>query len=170
MLEGDNLFVYDVQDDTRTTIAELDYNFNNKKKTFSSAGNHSLLIHFSTNEQSVWLGFSALIHYIPINSICADFLDKNQLILTKPIDCNWIITAPSVTSTITIKFQFFEVSIHITLSQMKTVWQSEKSSRSVCPLENQFNICWILLYFFLNILALFKYTMKIGHFFLIHTL
>ena len=45
----------------------------------------------------------------------------------------------------------------------------KKSSRFVCPLVNQFNICWILLYFFLNILPHFKYTMKIGHFFLIHT-
>ena len=59
--------------------------------------------------------------------------------------------------------------VHYTLSQMKMVWQSEKSSRFVCPLVNQFNICWTLWYFFFNILAHFKYTMKIGHFFLIHT-
>ena len=44
-----------------------------------------------------------------------------------------------------------------------------QSSRFVCPLVNQFNICWTLWYFFFNILAHFKYTTKIDHFFLIHT-
>ena len=37
-----------------------------------------------------------------------------------------------------------EKGVHATLSQMKMVWQSEKSSRFVCPLVNQFNICWTL--------------------------
>ena len=115
-MAGDNLLVYDVQDDTRTKIAELDFNFNYKKKTFSSTGNHSLLIHFSTDDQSVWYGFKALIHYIPSNANCADFLDKTgtkySLNVTKAVDCTtWIITAPFVTSTITIKFQYFEVYI-----------------------------------------------------------
>ena len=44
-----------------------------------------------------------------------------------------------------------------------------QSSRFVCPLVNQFNVCWTLWYFFVNILAHFKYTMKIGHFFLMQT-
>ena len=109
MLEGDYLFVYEVQDHNRTKIAELDMNFNEKKKTLSSTGSHSLLIHFSTDDISVWNGFSALLHYFPHYTNCADFLDETELILTEVINCNWIITAPSVTSTITIQFQYFEV-------------------------------------------------------------
>ena len=44
-----------------------------------------------------------------------------------------------------------------------------QSSRSVCTLLNQFNVCWTLWYFYFNILALFKYTMKIDNFFQIKT-
>ena len=103
--------MYDIHAHKKTKIAELDYNFNNKKKTFSSTGDHSLLIQFSTDYQSVLFGFKAHIHYIPSNAICANFLDKTDLILTQAIDCNWIISAPTVTSTITIQFQYFEVYI-----------------------------------------------------------
>ena len=85
-------------------------NFNNKKKTFSSTGSHSLLIHFTTDHYSVHGGFSALIHHIPNNTTSADILDKTELMLTNAIDyTNWIITAPFVTSTINIIFQYFEV-------------------------------------------------------------
>ena len=111
---GDNLFVYDVLQDnnTRTKIAELDLNFSDKKKTFSSTGNHGLLVHFSTDDKNVGQGFKALIHYIPSNETCAFVLDKTDLILTQEIDCtNFIITAPFVTSTITIQFEYFEVYI-----------------------------------------------------------
>ena len=110
MYWGDNLFVYDIHDDTRIKIAELDYNFNYKQKTFSSTGSHSLLIHFTTDHQSAHEGFSALIHHIPNNTTSADILDKTELMLTNAIDyTNWIITAPFVTSTIDITFQYFEV-------------------------------------------------------------
>ena len=108
---GDYLFVYDVQDLKRTKKAELDRSFNDMKKTFSSTGNHSLLIHFSTDDINVWRGFSTLIHYFPSNANCADFIDKTELILTQAIDCTWIITAPSVTGTITIKFHELQVSL-----------------------------------------------------------
>ena len=112
LLYGDYLFVYDVaQDLNRAKIAELDLSFNTMKKTFSSTGNHSLLIHFSTDDINVWRGFSTLIHYFPSNANCADFIDKTELILTQAIDCTWIITAPSVTGTITIKFHDLEVSL-----------------------------------------------------------
>ena len=115
MFQGDLLFAYDVQDDTRTKIAELDFNFNDKKKTFSSTESQSLLIHFSSDYFGTWFGFLALIHYIPSNTNCADFLDENKLILTQlAIDCNWLITGPSVTSKITIQFQYFEVYLHMT--------------------------------------------------------
>ena len=112
---GDYLFVYDVQDlNTTRTIAELDRTSvisNSKKKTFSSTENHSLLINFSTDDINVWTGFKAFIHYYPSNANCSDFLNKTELILSKAIDCNWIITTPSTTGTITIKFQELEVSI-----------------------------------------------------------
>ena len=106
---GDYLFVYDIQDHNRTKIVQLDYNFNGKKKTFSSTGSHNLLIQFSTDDYAVGAGFSALIHHFPSNANCANFLDETKLNLTKAMDCNWIITAPSVTSTITIQFQYLEV-------------------------------------------------------------
>ena len=111
---GDYLFVYDVQDlNTTRKIAELDRTSNEwkKKKTFSSTENHSLLINFSTDDINVWTGFKAFIHYYPSNANCSDFLNKTELILSKAIDCNWIITTPSTTGTITIKFQELEVSI-----------------------------------------------------------
>ena len=116
---GDNLFVYDVHNNnTRIKIAELDYNFNAKKKTFSSTGSHSLLIHFSTDHQNVWDGFSALVHHIPNNTTCADILDKTELILTNAIDCtNLMITTSSVTSTIDITFEYFEVYYDFTSSE-----------------------------------------------------
>ena len=111
MYWGDILFVYDVYDDTRIKIAELELNFNNKMKTFSSTGSHSLLIHFTTDHLAVHDGFSALIHYIPNNTTSASILDKTELILTNAIDyTNWIITAPFVTSKIDITFQNFEVA------------------------------------------------------------
>ena len=110
MYWGDILFVYDVYDDTRIKIAELDMNFKNQMKTFSSTGSHSLLIHFTTDHFSVQDGFFALIHHIPNNTTSANILDKTELILTNAIDyTNWIITAPVVTSTIDITFQYFEV-------------------------------------------------------------
>ena len=111
MYWGDILFVYDVYDDTRIKIAELELNFNNKMKTFSSTGNHSLLIHFTTDHLAVQQGFSALIHHIPKHTTCAEFIEKTEFILTNSIDCtNWIITAPFATSKIDITFQNFEVA------------------------------------------------------------
>ena len=111
--QGDLLFVYDVQDDTRTKIAEKEMNFNGKAKNFSSTESHSLLIHFSSDYKSTSQGFSADILYVASIANCADFLDENKLILTQlAIDCNWLITAPTVTSIITIQFQYFEVYLH----------------------------------------------------------
>ena len=111
---GDNLFVYDVHDDTEIKIAELDFTSNFQdhfKKTISSIVNHSLLIHFSADHESVHKGFSAYIHHIPKHTTCAEFIEKTEFILTNAIDCtNWIITAPFATSKIDITFQNFEVA------------------------------------------------------------
>ena len=72
-------------------------------------GSQNLLIHFSTDDHYVMEGFLARFHYIPHNANCAFFLNKTKLILTQANDCNWIITAPSMTGTITIEFQNLEV-------------------------------------------------------------
>ena len=88
----------------------MDRNFNKKLKTFSSTGSHSLLIHFYADDVFVLHGFSASIHHIPITTTCADFLNKPEIMLNNANDCTtWIITAPSITSTIDIMFQYFEV-------------------------------------------------------------
>ena len=69
-----------------------------------------MLIHFYTDEVFVWHGFLASIHQIPITTTCADFLYKPEIMLNNANDCTtWIITAPSITSTIDIMFQYFEV-------------------------------------------------------------
>ena len=130
ILDGDYLFVYDIQDHNRTKIVQLDYNFNGKKKTFSNTGSHNLLIQFSTDHISIGPGFSALIRHFPSNANCANFLDETKLNLTKAMDCNWIITAPSETSSITIQFQYLEVfhltSEAVTLQNMVFFWKNEK--------------------------------------------
>ena len=57
-------------------------------------------------------GFSAKIHYAPINPICKDWLNINSGFLTSPnyptINCSWVITE-SMGSTISIQFNTFEV-------------------------------------------------------------
>ena len=111
MYWGDYLYVKDVEDHKMTNIVELDQNFNDKIRTISSIDHHNLLIHFTSDHVSLFRGFSALIHYLPHNANCADFLDETELNMTQAIDCNWIITTPSTTGTITIKFQELEVSI-----------------------------------------------------------
>ena len=109
-MQGDYLFIYDVQDKTKTKIAELDTNFNEKTKTLENTGNSSLLVHFSTDAQSVSNGFKADIKYVSRKTDCSHVLDKTDLILTQDIDCDdFIITAPFVTSTINIHYEDFEV-------------------------------------------------------------
>ena len=99
-----------MQDNTKTKIAELDTNFNFETKIFENTGNSSLLLHFSTDGQSVSHGFEADIKYISRKTDCSHVLDKTGLILTQDIDCDdFIITAPFVTSAITIHYEDFEV-------------------------------------------------------------
>ena len=112
---GESLSIYDVQDHNITKIAQLDYNFNDNKKTVSSKGNHNMLIQFSSDDFSVDKGFYGLINYILINENCADWLNETTLVLQDSLitECNWIITAPTVTSTITINFQYFKVCTYL---------------------------------------------------------
>ena len=84
---------------------------NDNKKSISSSGSH-LFVQFVTDHEWTYLGFSAKIHYIPINSICKDWLNIDSGYLNSPeyptIDCTWMITV-TMSSTISIQFQTFEV-------------------------------------------------------------
>ena len=71
-----------------------------------------MLVQFVTDHENMWEGFSAKIHYTPINPICNDWLNITSRILTSPeyptMDCSWVISA-SMGSTISIYFHTFEV-------------------------------------------------------------
>ena len=82
-----------------------------KNKSISSLGNH-ILVKFVTDHKDAYPGFSAKIHYTPINMICKDWLNITTGLLNSPnhptINCSWVITAP-MSSTISIQFHIFEV-------------------------------------------------------------
>ena len=71
-----------------------------------------MLVQFVTDLQWTWRGFSAKIHYTPINPICKDWLNITSGYLASPnyptIDCSWVITV-SMSSTISTQFYTFEV-------------------------------------------------------------
>ena len=71
-----------------------------------------MLVQFVTDHGSVYFGFSAKIHYTPINPLCKDWLNITSGFLTSPdhptMNCSWVITA-SMGSTISIQFNLFEV-------------------------------------------------------------
>ena len=71
-----------------------------------------MLVQFVTDHEWTWYGFSAKIHYTPINPICKDWLNITSGFLTSPdhptMDCSWVITA-FMGSTISIQFHTFEV-------------------------------------------------------------
>ena len=71
-----------------------------------------MLVQFVTDHGSVYFGFSAKIHYTPINPICKDWLNITTGFLTSQnhptMDCSWVITAP-MGNTISFQFHTFEV-------------------------------------------------------------
>ena len=72
-----------------------------------------MLVQFVTDHADTWKGgFSAKIHYTPINQICKDWLNITSGFLTSldspTMNCSWVITA-SLGSTISIQFHVFEV-------------------------------------------------------------
>ena len=73
-----------------------------------------MTIQFITDDVAVHTGFKAYFNRIPIDLNCFDWLNTTSLILASPeypnMDCTWIITA-SIGSTMSIKFQIFEVKI-----------------------------------------------------------
>ena len=80
--------------------------------TISSSGNH-MLVQLLTDDENVQRGFRAYFHYMPIESNCANWLNMTAQLLKSPeypkIDCSWVLTAPTIDSTIIIHFEIFEV-------------------------------------------------------------
>ena len=109
---GDYLSFFDGRDLESQQIQKLDKNFNYKKITISSSGK-DMLVQFLTDDDSVWQGFKAYFHYIPIEPNCANWLNMAAQLLKSPnyptIDCSWVITAPTIDSTIIIHFETFKV-------------------------------------------------------------
>ena len=74
-----------------------------------------MLVHFLTDDETVQRGFKAYFHYIPIDSNCANWLNMSAQLLKSldfpTINCSWIITAPTIDSTIVIHFETFEVKL-----------------------------------------------------------
>ena len=109
---GDSLSFFDGRYLQSQQIQKLDKNFNYKKITISSSGK-DMLVQFLTDDESVWQGFKAYFHYIPIDSNCANWLNITAQLLKSPdypiIDCCWVITAPTIDSTIIIHFESLEV-------------------------------------------------------------
>ena len=72
-----------------------------------------MLVQFLTDDEVVWYGFRAYFHYMYIEPNCANWLNMTAQRLKSPdyptIDCSWVITAPSIDSTIVINFETFEV-------------------------------------------------------------
>ena len=73
-----------------------------------------MTIQFITDDIEVKQGFKAYFNRISIDPNCSQWLNTTSLILASPeypkMDCTWIITA-SIGSTMSIKFQIFEVKI-----------------------------------------------------------
>ena len=72
-----------------------------------------MLVQFLTNEKDTSYGFKLTFNYMPIEPNCGNWLDMTAQILKSPhyptIDCSWVITAPTIDSTIIIHFDIFEV-------------------------------------------------------------
>ena len=87
-------------------------NFNFEKMTISSSGK-DMLVQFLTDDEHVNQGFKAYFNYIPIDPNCANWLNMTAQLLKSSdyptIDCSWVITAPTIDSTIIIHFETFEV-------------------------------------------------------------
>ena len=110
---GDSLSFFDGRDLQSQQIKKLDKNSNSKKNTISSSGKY-MLVQFLTNDQLVLEGFKALFHYVPFEPNCVTWLNLHAQILESKdyptINCSWVITAPSIDSTISIHFETFEVN------------------------------------------------------------
>ena len=81
-----------------------------------------MLVQFLTDDVSVLKGFRAHFHYMPIDPNCVDWLNMTAQLLKSPdyptIDCSWVLTAPTIDSTIIIHFETFEVKLHLILNSL----------------------------------------------------
>ena len=81
--------------------------------TISSTEKDMLIQFLTDDDQSLFEGFRAFFHYMPIEPNCVNWLNMTAQLLKSPdyptIDCSWVITAPSTDSTIVINFETFEV-------------------------------------------------------------
>ena len=72
-----------------------------------------MLVQFFTNHKETDRGFSASFHYMPNEPNCESWLNLKAQLLKSPdyptINCNWVVTAPLIDSTIAIHFETFEV-------------------------------------------------------------
>ena len=112
---GEHISIYDGQNLQSTQIFKLDYNFGNmNKKTISSTEKY-MTINFSTNKEDTWyfMAFKAYYNYIPINSMCNHWFNISNLLMSpisnSEIDCSWVFTANSISSTISIQIEVLEV-------------------------------------------------------------
>ena len=109
---GDFLSIFDGRDLQSHEIQKFDTHFNNNKRTISSSGK-DMLVQFFTDALTRKRGFKASVHYMPIESNCANWLNKNTQLLESPDyptnNCSWVITASSSSTNCTIHFETFEV-------------------------------------------------------------
>ena len=109
---GDSLSFFDGRYLQSQQINKLNIHFNNEKMTISSTGK-DMLVQFLTDDSDLGRGFRAFFHYMPIEQNCENWLNMTAQLLKSPyyptIDCSWVITAPTIGSTIIIHFETFEV-------------------------------------------------------------
>ena len=112
--DGDYISFFDGRDLQSHNIQKLDKADNFKKLTISSSSK-DMLIQFKTDNSMTFEGFKASFHYVPIEPNCINWLNLPAQRLESPenpkINCSWIITAPSIRSTIAIHFETFEVKL-----------------------------------------------------------
>ena len=81
--------------------------------TISSTEKDMLIQFLTDDDQSLFEGFRAFFHYMPVEPNCVDWLNLTALFFKSmdypTIDCSWVLTAPTIDSTIIIHFEIFEV-------------------------------------------------------------
>ena len=74
---------------------------------------NKMLVNFVTNKEWTDEGFRAKFSYIPIDDLCNLWFDASSGFLTSPefptTNCSWVITSSSMTTTISMHFEKFEV-------------------------------------------------------------
>ena len=78
-----------------------------------ASNSNKMLVNFVTNKDFTAEGFEAKFSYIPIDELCNLWFDGSSGYLTSPefptTNCSWVITSSSMTTTISMHFEKFEV-------------------------------------------------------------